>query len=186
MLNEKQINENQKKIIAALRSTKREGIDDLVSWLEKSNFFSSPASTMFHGNFNGGLAAHSYAVYESFAKKVEEYSLDVPKESSILAGICHDFCKIGVYVPNLLKGGKLSEAKPYKIEEDFPIGHGEKSIIMIGKYISLKPQESVLIRWHMGIYDKSWEDYKSNIEEKYPETILFQHADREVSLFQKL
>lgn len=38
---------------------KREGIDDLMAWLENSDFFSAPASTRFHGSETGGLCKHS-------------------------------------------------------------------------------------------------------------------------------
>ena len=48
--------------MALLRSTGREGIEKLLSYLEKSDFFEAPASTKFHGNYKGALCVHSLGV----------------------------------------------------------------------------------------------------------------------------
>jgi len=186
MLTKEEIVRNQKKIISALESTKRKGIGNLIDWLETSNFFTSPASTRFHGNYEGGLALHSFEVYNAFFNGVKRYSLNVPEESAILVGICHDCCKVDQYIPNKLKTGNLSEAKPYKIEDNFPFGHGEKSVLLTSKYIELTNSESLMIRWHMGYEDPLWTDYKEKLELKFPEIILFQHADKEVSLIKQI
>jgi hypothetical protein len=175
-----------KKIISALTSTKRKGIENLVDWLSGSNFFTSPASTRFHGNFEGGLALHSYEVYKEFFAKVGSYGLEVQESSAIIAGICHDICKVNYYIPNRLKKGELSEAKPYKVEDNFPLGHGEKSVLMASRYIPLTDQEALMIRWHMGYEDPLWNDYKEKVELKFPEVVLFQHADKEVSLIRQI
>ena len=49
----------KEEFLTLLRKVKREGIDDLINFLEKSDFFIAPASTRFHGNYEGGLAEHS-------------------------------------------------------------------------------------------------------------------------------
>lgn len=185
-MSKKEIEQNKKNILGMLSEVKREGIDDLVNWLTESNFFTSPASTMFHGNYEGGLALHSYKVYEEFWRQAQHYNLPVTKETAVLTGLLHDACKIGFYIPNELKSGKISEAKPYKTEDPFPIGHGEKSVMLVQKYLPLTEQEAMIIRWHMGPYDKSWEDYQDKIEEKFPEVLVFHHADIEVSKIYKV
>ena len=182
MLTKKQMSENRENILELFRGINRDGIEDLISWFEKSNFFITPASTMFHGNFEGGLAAHSYEVYRNFENKLKQYSLDVPRESRIISGIGHDCCKIDYYLPNILKSGNVSESKPYRTDDIFPAGHGEKSVMLLQKYIDLTPQEAIIIRWHMGLEDPSWKDYKEKVEYQFPEVVLFQHADKEVSL----
>ena len=45
-----------------LRSIKREGMEDLIKFIENTDFFKAPASTRFHGNFEGGLLQHSLKV----------------------------------------------------------------------------------------------------------------------------
>ena len=50
--------------IYLLKNTKRENIDKLIEWLEKeTDFFSAPASTKYHLNYEGGLLVHSLNVF---------------------------------------------------------------------------------------------------------------------------
>lgn len=186
MLAKDEIKQNRNKILATIRKIERHGIDDLVKWLEGSDFFTAPASTMFHGNFEGGLAAHSYKVYEEFKRQVEHYGLKVPYESAAIAGILHDSCKINYYTTNELKSGNVSKSKPYKVEDNFPIGHGEKSVMLVQRHIELTPQEALIMRWHMGDSDPAWADYKDMVEKTHPEVTLFQHVDKEVAMLYKL
>ncbi|MEG1594647.1 MAG: hydrolase, partial [Oscillibacter sp.] len=37
----------------------------------------------------------------------------------------------------------------------FPLGHGEKSLYQIVRYMDLNPCEALAIRWHMGAYDSA-------------------------------
>lgn len=89
----------KEEFLALLRKTNREGIEELINFLEKSDFFVAPASTRFHGNFEGGLAAHSMKVYEILKHKVENSVIDVEikEESIILIGLLHDICKTNFY-----------------------------------------------------------------------------------------
>lgn len=185
MITEEEIKQNKKEITSLLSEIKREGKKNLINWLNESNFFVSPASTMFHGNYRGGLAKHSLMVYQEFDRLVEYYGLNVPRESRIISGILHDCCKIDLYEENLLKSGNVSESKPYKSKDIFPVGHGEKSIILIQRHIQLTEQEGVLIRWHMGPYDPAYKDYEDKIE-KYKEAVLLHHADKQVSLMREV
>lgn len=45
---------NKERFIELLRSTKREGIEKLIDFLEKTDFFTAPASTRFHSSYEGG------------------------------------------------------------------------------------------------------------------------------------
>ena len=47
---------------------KRDGAENLLNWILKSDFFTAPASTKFHSNEEGGLVKHSVLVYERFIK----------------------------------------------------------------------------------------------------------------------
>ena len=59
------------KFLELLKKVKREGIEDLISFLEKSDFFKAPASTRFHGDHEGGLVEHSIKVYEILKDNIE-------------------------------------------------------------------------------------------------------------------
>ena len=52
----------KQRFLELLRETKREGIEDLIKFLENSDFFTAPASTKFHGDYEGGLWEHSLKV----------------------------------------------------------------------------------------------------------------------------
>lgn len=58
---------NKERFIELLRSTKREGIEKLIDFLEKTDFFTAPASTRFHMSCEGGLLQHSLNVYDCLA-----------------------------------------------------------------------------------------------------------------------
>ena len=53
----------KEEFIALLRQTNREGMEQLIEFLNKTDFFEAPASTRFHGCFKGGLVEHSMKVY---------------------------------------------------------------------------------------------------------------------------
>ena len=46
------------------RHIHREGADKLLEFLEKSDFFTAPASARFHNSCEGGLVSHSLNVYD--------------------------------------------------------------------------------------------------------------------------
>ena len=70
----------KEKFLELLKSVNREGIDQLINFLEKSDFFIAPASTRFHGSHEGGLVEHSMKVYEILKHKVETNieKIDIP------------------------------------------------------------------------------------------------------------
>ena len=75
------INE-QKKLFLEICNDKihREGMDKLLDWLEKSDFYRAPASTKYHGAYEGGLCEHSLDVLEQALKLVHfRYCLPVPR-----------------------------------------------------------------------------------------------------------
>ena len=89
----------KEEFIELLRSTKREGIENLLNFLEKSDFYTAPASTRFHGNYEGGLLEHSMKVYEILQEKVKNapIALNIPPETLIIVPLLHDLCKANFY-----------------------------------------------------------------------------------------
>lgn len=139
-----------------LLSTKRKGIDDLIEFLNnKSDFFVAPASRNFHGNFEGGLAIHSRFVYQILNKLASTFKREIEPDSIIIAALMHDFCKINFYktVPKWFKDseGKWQSKEGYDIDDQNPLGHGSKSIILLKDFITLKDYETYSILYHMGI-----------------------------------
>lgn len=84
------IEANKKEIISILETVKRPGMDKLIEWLCKYDYFTAPASTMYHSNYEGGLAQHSLNVYRVLKAKAEHYTdLNMPLESVIICGLLH-------------------------------------------------------------------------------------------------
>ena len=169
---------------------KRPGADRLLSWLEESDFFAAPASTRFHGNYEGGLCEHSVNVYEELVRLLIAYpEVKVTAETATIVTLLHDLCKIGCYKPALKSrktGRKKRDGKDewenyigYDFVEDFCFGgHGSKSVYLIQKFMNLTDAEAVSINCHMGPWDRSMGDYSlGNAYEKYPLAWLVHVAD---------
>ena len=67
-------------------------------------------------------------------------------QSVAICALFHDVCKINSY--KLLPDGTY-----VYVENNFPYGHGEKSVVYISQHIKLTDEEMLAIRWHMGSYD---------------------------------
>lgn len=42
----------KKRFVEICATINRPGMEDLMAWLERSDFYTAPASTRFHGNYN--------------------------------------------------------------------------------------------------------------------------------------
>ena len=177
---------NKEEIINLLKSTERPGMDKIIKYLEETDFFIAPASTKYHGNFDGGLAEHSLNVYNLFKKKNEQFDLGLSSDTLIITSILHDICKVNFYKKQSRwrknDKGKWESYEGYICENDFPIGHGEKSVIKLMQFIKLCKEEIVLIRWHMGGFE-SKENQKdiNNSYNLYPAAVALHTSDLESS-----
>lgn len=164
-----------------LLSTKRPGIENLVQWLDNSDFKVAPASTRYHFNYEGGLLKHSLNVYEECMRQQDLIKLfNVPKESIIITSLLHDICKVNYYkmeMRNVKKNGAWVQEPYYTVEDMFPMGHGEKSIIIAQQYIQLTEVEIAMIRNHMGGFVDTSYFSSSNLFNKYPESLILHIAD---------
>lgn len=137
----------------------REGIDALMEWLEGTDFYMAPASTKYHGAFEGGLLQHSLNVYSQLKKLCSWYQCDTASEESIaIVSLFHDLCKVGMYKVELRWRKNLrnqwEQYGAYKTSEDFAFGgHGSKSVYLVQSFIKLTPDEASAINCHMGAFD---------------------------------
>lgn len=176
--------------INLLKTVKRDGINDVINFLEKSDFFKAPASTRFHGSYEGGLAEHSMKVYEILSQKVKNTSIDinVSEETLIIVALLHDICKANFYKVDYRNAknsfGEWEKVPYYTIEDTIPYGHGEKSVMMITEYMKLTNEEKYSIRWHMGFTEPK-ENYSTIgvAYKKYPLALLLHEADLEATYF---
>lgn len=196
------IQELIKKFEQLLTSVKRDGIDKLLAYIRKSDFYRAPASTRFHSCHDGGLLEHSLNLYECLLSKKQnpiwaEVLREVDDESLILVALLHDLCKSYLYVPEFKnkkvysdtgtkrdEGGRFDwqAVKGYSTDDKIPYGHGEKSVMMIEEFIKLKPIERYAIRWHMGFTEPKeyWNTLTTAIK-KYPVILAVHQADMEAT-----
>lgn len=190
-LSDAQVEENKSTFLSILGGiVEREGLEDLIAWLERSDFFYAPASTRFHGNYDGGLCEHSLNVYKCLLSMVERYAeqYTIPKESVIVAALLHDLCKANTYKKGSRNrknaDGRWESYLTYEFDERFPGGHGEKSAFIIQQFIKLTPDEYLAIRWHMGGYDcavKGGDRAISNAYDQCKLAAMLHLADSEAS-----
>ena len=153
-----------KKIVAD--NIQRDGIENLMEWLEnETDFFKAPASTRYHGSYEGGLLEHSLNVYDRLVWEMEKLiglgweEIYSPETIAIVA-LFHDLCKIDRYV--LVEkwrkdaDGQWESYDAYDYNrEKAEMGHGAQSVFYLQKFIQLSEAEAQAIYWHMGAYDIS-------------------------------
>lgn len=164
----KHLEEMKKEAIAVLKKAAgdREGVDYIIEDLEKNGFFTAPASGGNHGHVEGGLLEHSLNVLHN-AEKISAALIGTKnitpdmKNSIAICALLHDYGKVGdfgkqFYVPNILKSGNVSTAKPWQRNKDLTnIPHGIRSIILVERWMELKEDEEYAIAYHDGLYEPS-------------------------------
>lgn len=166
--------ENKQRFCKILRDTGRENIDYVIEDLEALGFFEAPASARNHFNHPGGLVEHSLNVYDaamalrqSMVGLRPELESRLPDDSIAIATLLHDVCKADIYkrVQRARKNeiGMYEKFEEYQVDySNFPVGHGEKSVIMLLRSgLDLEDAEILAIRWHMG----AWELAPQSIEQ---------------------
>ena len=184
-----------REFVKLLKSTGREGVDDVIEELERLGFFSAPASAGHHLNVEGGLVQHSlntckaaFAIWEGMKALEPSLDTEVKKESIIISALLHDVCKADIYKRSVKKRknklGQWEDCEGYKVSyKDFPMGHGEKSLVVILlSGLELYDDEMLAIRWHMGAWglnQNSFEDVRNydTAQKEYPLVAIIHAAD---------
>ncbi|GMO41869.1 MAG: hypothetical protein Ta2B_21930 [Termitinemataceae bacterium] len=159
----------------------------LLDYLEtKTDFYSAPASTHYHGSHPCGLIEHSLLTL-SWCIKLSSVMLKTDPDSFALvtASLFHDLCKVNMYEEKKRnvkdeKTGKWESVPCYKTRENYlAMGHGIESVLRINEFVKLPSAWQYAIRFHMGAYDVSSSDGYSlnNALHKYREVLLLQTAD---------
>jgi HD superfamily phosphohydrolase YqeK len=167
-------------------STKREGINQVLEWLTKdTDFFSAPASSNGHDNIKYGLVFHALTVYFNMKEMADCFDLKYPSDSLIISGIFHDVCKSNFYSASTRSKkneltGKWFQEPYFSIDDRLPLGHGEKSVILLQKFMQLTNPEIMAIRWHMAGFEigsYSAQQSLSKAMQEYPLITLLHCAD---------
>ena len=158
--------------------------EDFTQWLIDNGFFTAPASTKYHGAYEGGLYDHSSQVYERLQILTDNNGLIWQRPiSPFIIGMFHDLCKIDQYKKVagqrlngsdiLIQGDNLWH---YEYNTDTVLkGHGAKSVMLLSQFFPLTEEEVLCIRYHMGAYEKEeWNEFDQAIR-KY-ENVLWTHT----------
>lgn len=176
----------------------RDGILQLLQYLETTDFYVAPSSKSFHLNEPGGLCRHSLNVFHTACKLNESilspaiergdspFDTKISMESIAVTTLFHDLCKTKIYHEKELwrkdAQGHWESYSGYEIKDEFPFGHGEKSCIIINWFMHLRKEELLAIRWHMGMFEMTETGsstrfaYRSAMEQS-PLVVLLQAAD---------
>ena len=193
--------ENIEKFENLLQSVNREGINILLTFIRKSDFYTAPASTRYHSCHEGGLLEHTLNVYDRLMNKCKDTlwqgNTIIKNENIVISALLHDICKTYFYGTELKnkkvykETGSKSDSNgrydwetvpSYTIDDKIPYGHGEKSVMMVEEFIKLEPVERYAIRWHMGFTEpkENWNTIGMAIK-KYPLVLALHEADLEAT-----
>ena len=173
----------------------RDGADKLLEYLlsAQSDFFIAPASTRFHGSYEGGLLEHSINVYNCLKDYLErprvkeDYRLEYSDESIAIVSLLHDLCKVNCYKAGTRNvkdaSGVWQQVPTFEYADDMPYGHGEKSVYIISGFMKLTREEAFAIRYHMGFSGSEPANNVGAAFEKYPLAFALSTADMEATYF---
>ncbi len=161
----------------------RKGSAELLEWIQKTDFFTAPASTKFHCACEHGLVMHSVSVFNTLVEKHFDEEND-SLESFAICALLHDLCKAQFYKVSTRnvkndETGQWEKVPYYSVEDSFPYGHGEKSVFLIERFMRLKLEEAMAIRWHMGGFDDNSGYAISQAYDRYPLAVKLHLADLE-------
>ncbi|MBP5578281.1 MAG: hydrolase [Ruminococcus sp.] len=177
---------------------RREGADRLLEYLEKSDFFTAPSSTRYHGSYEGGLVQHSVNVYHclkdylSRPRTRELYGMNYSDETIAIVSLLHDVCKINFYTVEMRNKknedtGQWEKVPYYAINDTLPYGHGEKSVYILSGFFygdsRLTREEAFAIRYHMGFSGIEDKNTIGRALEMYPLALALNVADMEASYY---
>lgn len=172
---------------------KREGASKLLEYLtsKSSDFFTAPASSRYHGNFEGGLCQHSLNVYECMkdymmrSRVNDLYDMTASDETIAIVALLHDLCKVNLYKAGTrnVKGedGVWRQVPMYEFDDKLPYGHGEKSVYIISGFMKLSREEAFAIRYHMGFSGEENNNTIGKALEMFPLALALNIADMEAT-----
>lgn len=172
---------------------KREGAENFLNYLLKTDFFVAPASTRFHGSHEGGLLEHSLNVYHCLKDYLERerakslYRMNYSEETIALCALLHDVCKVDFYKVDYRNAkneqGVWEKVPYYTIDDRLPYGHGEKSVYIISGFMRLTREEAFAIRYHMGFSGVEDKNSIGKAFEMFPLAFALSVADMEASYY---
>lgn len=159
----------------------RKGIDQMINFLDGTDFYEAPCSTKYHLNYEGGLVEHSINVCNNLFLEVAAHNLDFSDETIAIVSLFHDLCKINTYkkVPKWEKDSNnvWIQKDSYIFDEQLAYGHSEKSAMLVARFIQVLPFELQAINGHMGFSDVRGPQLIGNIFKQNKLALMLHFAD---------
>ena len=108
---------------------------------------------------------------------------------TIAAALLHDVCKALFYKKGFRnvkdeETGQWIKKEVWEVDDQLPLGHGEKSCLLIQRCMKLTVDEVLAIRWHMGGFDsrvKGGDGAISVAYDMFPLALMLHVADIEAT-----
>ena len=181
----------------------RPGVDRLMEYIRKSDFYTAPASTKYHLAAPGGLLQHSLNVLDALRGLLAFNSVTgtweyhaafkivatIPDDSVTVMALLHDICKTHFYGTSTRNQkndatGKWEKVPYYTVDDKMPLGHGPKSAMIVKQYTTLTTAEMYAIWHHMGFNGNFENDTAvGQSMEMFPAVLALHTADMMASRF---
>lgn len=186
-----------------LGKVQRPGMDKLLEYIQKSDFYTAPASTKHHLAAPGGLLQHSLNVLDALRGQLTRdetgenwlYTVGgttvatIPEDSVTIMALLHDICKTHFYGTSTRNvkndaTGKWEKVPFYTVDDKMPLGHGPKSAMIVKQYTTLTTAEMYAIWHHMGFNGNFENDTAVGQSiEMFPAVLALHTADMMASRF---
>jgi hypothetical protein len=130
-----------------------------IGFLEgETSWLTSPASTRYHMNVEGGLLMHSVGVAETALRLRYLLAPDMSEESVVITALFHDVGKVGhpgkpCYLPNDNLWEVRNRGRTYKVNpEIIAMNSAVRGLCLVSRFIPLTEEEAQAIVAHDGLY----------------------------------
>lgn len=160
-----------------LGKVQRPGMDKLLEYIRKSDFYTAPASTKYHTGENWLYTVGGTTV------------ATIPEDSVTVMALLHDICKTHFYGTSTRNQkndatGKWEKVPFYTVDDKMPLGHGPKSAMIVKQYTTLTTAEMYAIWHHMGATgDRNNDNAVGQSIEMFPAVLALHTADMMASRF---
>lgn len=190
------MNSKEKFLLELKRKVSRPGIENLITFLESSDFFTAPASLKLHHTWSGGLCDYAWDRYDYMLKLVKDTPRQVEEESIAICALLANLDKINYFEPTVFNrkhycadGDRKDDVGTFKwvAERGYAVRDpadrfifgtsGQNAERIITNYIPLKDEESAAII-NLGVsYENPTFNY-SHIYKKYKLACILSAADQ--------
>lgn len=165
MLDEQTIQNNKSQFITLFSNVSRPGILELLSFLDKSDFYEAPATAIGYGNYKGGLCEYALHTYDNLVQLCKIKTKTYPQDTLKIIGLLSNLSKVDYYEEQVQNRKTYSSTgsrkdaggtydwevvKGYRVKEygRRPLNYGNLQVnayIVLNNFIPLTAEETLTI-----------------------------------------